>query len=125
MRFDKETVEKIINTPVYHDGTSTGFVIFMVNETSLEDIEEALRRLEIEGKQVYKRELLLTEIKSRTIKSPSVDKKLERFGVKNIKEWYEMMEFWKNAREGRLPISRPNVIIQESKYITWVIHTRR
>lgn len=125
MGFSESNVKKIIKTPVYHAGSSTYFTIFLVDETTLDDLQEALNRLEQEGKQKYKRDLLNIEIKSRTTTVPITETKRNRFGIENINEWRKITAFFKDIKEGKVLISRPTVIRQQSKYITWVIHTRR
>ena len=125
MGFSESKVKQIIKTPVYHAGSPTYFTIFLIEETTLEDIQEALKRLEKEGKQKYKRDLLNTEIKSRTTTVPITETKRDRFGTENINEWRKITAFFKDVKEGKVLISRPTVIRQQSKYITWVIHTRR
>lgn len=121
MRFNKENVDEIIKIPTYYKGSLRNFTAFLLETATLEDMEEALKRLQEREEQKYKKEILQSEIKRRSKEEPDIKEKARVFGKENIKAWQEMMEFWKNAKSTRTQ----KMIIQKGKYITWIIHTRK
>lgn len=121
MRFNKENVDEIIKIPTYYKGSLRNFTAFLLETATLEDMEEALKRLQEREEQKYKKEILQSEIKRRSKEEPDIKEKVRVFGKENIKAWQEMTEFWKNAKSTRTQ----EVIIQKGEYITWIIHTRK
>lgn len=72
MRFNKENVDEIIKIPTYYKGSLRNFTAFLLETATLEDMEEALKRLQEREEQKYKKEILQSEIKRRSKEEPDI-----------------------------------------------------